>query len=255
MCSRRFWSWRVGYLAEAWGKKKRAIKKWKGKKKTPQIHVFPERCYFLYVNNRFLKILEDEMVGWHHLLDGHKLGQTSGDSQGQGSLACGCPWGHEEEDLTWRLNNNNNSRIYVLSFSSPSPQEYKVWRTRAWSCPQEALSLHAVSRPLGWVCAPRRGLLRAHSCTDPHAPQAPGSLLCSALHSLLPSWTGSWRSEPREFEWIVQILRFCHHFMLGFSIQGAFTRFSSPPGFFSLERNVSPTKGWTHQSRWRLELV
>ena len=158
------------------------------------------------------------MVGWHHLLDGHKLGQTSGNGQGQGSLVCCCAWGHEEEDLTWRLNNKNNSRIYVLSFSSP--QEYKVWRTRAWSCPQEVLSFHAVSRPLGWVCAPRHGLLRAHSCSDPHAHQAPGSLLFSALHSLLPPWTGSWRSEPREFEWIVQILRFCYHFMLGFSIQG-----------------------------------
>ena len=29
---------------------------------------------------------EDEMVGWHHRLNGHELGQTLGDSEGQGSL-------------------------------------------------------------------------------------------------------------------------------------------------------------------------
>ena len=32
---------------------------------------------------------EDEMVGWHHRLNGHKSVQTLGDSEGQGSLACG----------------------------------------------------------------------------------------------------------------------------------------------------------------------
>ena len=36
---------------------------------------------------------EDEMVGWHHWLDGHEFEQTPGDSEGQGSLACCSPWG------------------------------------------------------------------------------------------------------------------------------------------------------------------
>ena len=36
---------------------------------------------------------EDEMVGWHHQLDGHESEQTPGDSEGQGSLACCSPWG------------------------------------------------------------------------------------------------------------------------------------------------------------------
>ena len=35
---------------------------------------------------------EDEMVGWHHRLNEHKSEQTSGDSEGQGSLACCSPW-------------------------------------------------------------------------------------------------------------------------------------------------------------------
>ena len=36
---------------------------------------------------------EDEMVGWHHRVNGHDFEQTPGDSEGQGSLACCSPWG------------------------------------------------------------------------------------------------------------------------------------------------------------------
>ena len=43
---------------------------------------------------------EDEMVGWHHQLDGCELGQTLGDGEGQGSLACCSPWGREESETT-----------------------------------------------------------------------------------------------------------------------------------------------------------
>ena len=39
-------------------------------------------------------MMEDEMVGWHHLHNGHELEQTQGDVEGQGSLACCSPWGH-----------------------------------------------------------------------------------------------------------------------------------------------------------------
>ena len=38
-------------------------------------------------------VTEDEMVGWHHRLTGHEFEQTSGDSEGQGRLACCSPWG------------------------------------------------------------------------------------------------------------------------------------------------------------------
>ena len=37
---------------------------------------------------------EDEMVGWHHRLSGHEFEQISGDSKGQGNLACCSSWGH-----------------------------------------------------------------------------------------------------------------------------------------------------------------
>ena len=53
------------------------------------------------------KATEDEMVGWHHQLNGHEFEQTQGDSQGQWSLVCRSPWGHKELDTTERLNSNN----------------------------------------------------------------------------------------------------------------------------------------------------
>ena len=43
---------------------------------------------------------EDEMVGWHHRLNGCELEQTLGDNKGQGSLVCCSPWGHKESDMT-----------------------------------------------------------------------------------------------------------------------------------------------------------
>ena len=48
---------------------------------------------------------EDEMVGWHHRLEGREFEQTWEDSEGQGRLACCSPWGHKESDTTERLNN------------------------------------------------------------------------------------------------------------------------------------------------------
>ena len=48
---------------------------------------------------------EDEMVGWHHQLNGHEFEQTPGDSEGQGSLVCCSPWNHKESDKMEQLNN------------------------------------------------------------------------------------------------------------------------------------------------------
>ena len=43
---------------------------------------------------------EDEMVGWHHQLNGREFEQTLGDGEGQRSLVCCSPWGHREWDTT-----------------------------------------------------------------------------------------------------------------------------------------------------------
>ena len=43
---------------------------------------------------------EDEMVGWHHQLNGHEFKQTPGDGEGQGSLVCYSLQGRQELDMT-----------------------------------------------------------------------------------------------------------------------------------------------------------
>ena len=43
---------------------------------------------------------EDEMVGWHHRLNGHEFEQTPGDSEGQRSLVSCSPWSRKELDTT-----------------------------------------------------------------------------------------------------------------------------------------------------------
>ena len=50
---------------------------------------------------------EDEMVEWHHRLNGHEFEQAPGDGDGQGSLACYSPWGHKESDTTEQLKKLN----------------------------------------------------------------------------------------------------------------------------------------------------
>ena len=49
-------------------------------------------------------MIEDEMVGWHHHLDGHESEQAPGVGDGQGDVACYSPWGPKELDTTPRLN-------------------------------------------------------------------------------------------------------------------------------------------------------
>ena len=43
---------------------------------------------------------EDEMVGWHHRLDEHEFEQAPGDGEGEGSLTCCSPWGHNQARLS-----------------------------------------------------------------------------------------------------------------------------------------------------------
>ena len=56
---------------------------------------------------------EDEMLGWHHRLNGHELEQTPGNSEGLARLACCSPRGHKEADTTERLNSSQG----VVAFS------------------------------------------------------------------------------------------------------------------------------------------
>ena len=45
-------------------------------------------------------VTQDEMVGWHHRLNGHGFEQAPGDSERQESLECCSPWGYKESDMT-----------------------------------------------------------------------------------------------------------------------------------------------------------
>ena len=62
---------------------------------------------------------EDEMVGWHHQLDGHECEQTAGVSEGQGSLVRCSPWGHKEPATT-ELQNSNSSQEHVSKMNLSS---------------------------------------------------------------------------------------------------------------------------------------
>ena len=62
---------------------------------------------------------EDEMVGWHHWLDGYEFEKALGVGEGQGSLACCSPWGRKESDL----------RVTELTESQAHAEHLVQWLT------------------------------------------------------------------------------------------------------------------------------
>ena len=54
---------------------------------------------------------EDEMVGWHHQLDGHEFEQVLRVGDGRGSLVCCNPWGRKELDTTEQPKKKKNEEI------------------------------------------------------------------------------------------------------------------------------------------------
>ena len=72
---------------------------------------------------------EDEVVGWHHQLNGHEFEQTPGDSEGQGSLVCFGPWDRKGSNTTERL--KKNIHIFPPSWSyHPYPTPRSSQSTR-----------------------------------------------------------------------------------------------------------------------------
>ena len=57
---------------------------------------------------------EDEMVGWHHWLNGHEFEQALGVGDGQGSLACCSPWSHKQSGHDWVTELTDWQRLYDL---------------------------------------------------------------------------------------------------------------------------------------------
>ena len=78
---------------------------------------------------------DDEMVGWHHLLDGHKFEQALGVDNEQGSLACCSPWGHRGSDMTERLNSTELTEletINILLKSYDYQKQLSVFKYQKW---------------------------------------------------------------------------------------------------------------------------
>ena len=70
----------------------------------------PEKVLALFLQQQFLPwVTEDELVGWHHRVNGQESEQTPGDGEGQGSLACCSSWGRKESNTTEQLNNDSNN--------------------------------------------------------------------------------------------------------------------------------------------------
>ena len=59
--------------------------------------------------------MTDEMVGWHHRLNGHEFEQIPGDGEGQGSLVCCSPWGHKRVKCDLLNNSKCRERFFQIT--------------------------------------------------------------------------------------------------------------------------------------------
>ena len=64
---------------------------------------------------------ENEMVGWHHRLDGHEFEQAPEGGDGQGSMAYCSSWGLKESDVPEQLNSSNKPTTPGIAETSLSP--------------------------------------------------------------------------------------------------------------------------------------
>ena len=87
---------------------------------------------------------EDEMVGWHHRLNGHEFEQPPGVDDEQGGLACCSPRGRKESDMTERLNvtelmpvccHSSRVRLFVTPWTvaRQAPLSMGLSRQEYWS--------------------------------------------------------------------------------------------------------------------------
>ena len=75
---------------------------------------------------------DDEMVGWHHRLNGHEFKQAQGFSDGQGGLACCIPWGCKESDMTecTELNSCTAGRFFIVWGTKEANMVYSLLKTQ-----------------------------------------------------------------------------------------------------------------------------
>ena len=105
---------------------------------------------------------EDEMVGWHHWLDGHEFEYALGVGDGQGSLVCCSPWGHKQLDMTERL---NWTELTCKIFWASSSSSEKI-RTKRNECGNTLTAQHTHSHtadPQLWQQSESLCLLQTNS--------------------------------------------------------------------------------------------
>ena len=96
---------------------------------------------------------EDEMVGWHHRLNGHEFKQALGDGDGQGSLACCSPWGCKESNMTEQLNNNKQCGWTLRTWCSGTQAKHRrdtYCMIHLLEVPREVRSTEIESGCQGW---------------------------------------------------------------------------------------------------------
>ena len=69
---------------------------------------------------------EDEMVGWHHRLDGHEFEHAPGVGDGQGGLACYGPRGCKESDMTEQLNKNISRHTHTCTLTHKCAHRHRL---------------------------------------------------------------------------------------------------------------------------------
>ena len=94
---------------------------------------------------------EDEMVAWHHLLNGHEFEQTPGDNQVQGRLACCSPWHAAAHEVSKRQTQLNNWTTTTSQSGAHGPRTLKRvggenWGLGATSSPFVGPLLHTGHR-------------------------------------------------------------------------------------------------------------
>ena len=104
---------------------------------------------------------EDEMVGWHHQLDGHGFGWTPGVGDGQGGLACLGSWGRKESDTTERLNWTERGVPLAGSSGTRSQPSPGGWSSR--------LNVRQLCRASHCSARVFQGTLLYHSSRSPSA--------------------------------------------------------------------------------------
>ena len=140
---------------------------------------------------------EDEMVGWHHWLNGHEFGWAPGVGDGQGSLACCNSWGRKQLATTGQLNWWTKYPIYL---SKAITKIYIHMVKRKKDLPVLPLSLRPVV-PAGWA--------DVAAFTLPGSPVARDETRGGIINSTRePIWAQPWRPAllavlltPRELCW------------------------------------------------------